>query len=55
MQGEWDEEKDPEGFRLGGTAPVAKADAPASDNAAGRLSDHTRFFESQTDVLQHCT
>ena len=38
VQSEWDEEKDPEGFRLGGTAPVAKAAAASGeDNAAGQL------------------
>lgn len=37
LQGEWDEEKDPEAFRLGGKLPVAKADTPAEDgSAAGR-------------------
>ena len=45
VQEQWDEEKDPEGFRLGGTAPKGRADAPVAAAAAGgSLSLHQRLL-----------
>ncbi|KAK9841453.1 hypothetical protein WJX74_006089 [Apatococcus lobatus] len=40
-QEEWDEEKDPEAFSLGGKLPVASADAPAEDSSVAGLSSLT--------------
>lgn len=51
-QEEWEEEKDPEAFRLGGELPVAKADTPVDDGrTAGRSSAQAHHLTQRNPKL----
>ncbi|KAK9866086.1 hypothetical protein WJX84_007709 [Apatococcus fuscideae] len=50
-QEQWDEEKDPEGFRLGGTAPKGRADAPVAAAAAGPSSS-AAAGDDEDDIVE---